>query len=99
MAEEKEIIGYNCMGEPMYKPEPLNWTKEESLKALLEILDVIDAVNGVEYYELRKGQYFAVDKNGNPDLRKLLTLDEQGNVLKSEPYADEETLRNIGIYY
>ncbi len=99
MAEEKEIIGYDCLGEPVYKPEPVNWTKEEELKALLEILDIVDVVNGVEYYDFGKWQYFATDKNGNPDLRNILTLDEQGNILKSEPFADEETLKNIGIHY
>lgn len=84
--EEMNFLGYACDGSPMYAPKVCPLSHEEMRNLLLETLDIKAIFNGKEYFDYGDGRYFETDDDGNPDIFHILTIDEDGIVLKDDPF-------------
>lgn len=86
--EERKIIGYTPLGNPVYElASSYVPTREEAEEMLLRNLDLVHMFkNGKGYYVFSDDEYFEMDENGNADISHTVTLDEEGNIISSKPF-------------
>lgn len=86
--EERKIIGYTPLGNPVYElASSYVPTREEAEAELLRNLDVVHMFkNGKGYYAFYDDEYFEMDENEVPDITHTVRLDGEGNIIASKPF-------------
>lgn len=86
--EERKIIGYTPLGNPVYElASSYVPTREEAEETLLRNLDLVHMFeNGKGYYAFSDDEYFEMDENEEPDISHTVKLDEEGNIISSKPF-------------